>query len=198
MQNKKSKRGEKNFEGMVKVYNDEIFISTKTGVGVDFVLKKMDPLLSKMASRTYLPGYRFEDIKQELSIIAIEGIKNYYVAKGWTAGPHLFVIGNPPDPSTAGIWQMTPLNMRGIHAGRYNTTHWGIEVVGNYDAQPWGTETHDLVLGAAGALLQWQKIPATYNTVKGHRETGSPKTCPGKLVNMDSFRYDLAALLRGR
>jgi hypothetical protein len=128
----------------------------------------------------------------------IEGIKNYYVAKGWTAGPHLFVIGNPPDPSTAGIWQMTPLNMRGIHAGRYNTTHWGIEVVGNYDVQPWGELTHDLVLGAAGALLQWQKIPATYNTVKGHRETGSPKTCPGKLVNMDSFRYDLAALLGGR
>jgi len=82
MQNKKSKRGEKNFEGMVKVYNDEIFISTKTGVGVDFVLKKMDPLLSKMASRTYLPGYRFEDIKQELSIIAIEGIKNYDNSKG--------------------------------------------------------------------------------------------------------------------
>ena len=128
----------------------------------------------------------------------MEGMKNYYVAMGWTAGPHLFIAGDPPNPETAGIWQMTPLNLRGIHAGRYNTTHWGIEVVGNYDVQPWGKETNDLTLGAAAALMQWQTIPATYNTVRGHRETGSPKTCPGRMVNMDSFRAELAAMIRGK
>lgn len=128
----------------------------------------------------------------------IEGMKNYYIAMGWTAGPHLFIIGNPPDPSTAGIWQMTPLNMRGIHAGRYNATCYGIEVVGNYDAQPWALETKTLVLGAAGALCNWRGITPTYNSIRGHRETGSPKTCPGKAINMDTFRQELAALVGGR
>jgi RNA polymerase sigma factor (sigma-70 family) len=77
----KKKRGDKNFKGLVKVYNEEIFIDTKTGEGFNFVLKKIDPLLSKMAAKTYIPGYRFEDIKQELVVIAIEGMKNFNNAK---------------------------------------------------------------------------------------------------------------------
>lgn len=68
---------EKSFEGIVKVYNEEYYVNTRTGLGLDKVLKKIEPLLNKMASKTYINGYGFEDIKQELAAIAIDGIRSY-------------------------------------------------------------------------------------------------------------------------
>jgi RNA polymerase sigma factor (sigma-70 family) len=73
---------EKNFEGIVKVYNQEFYVNTNNGVGLDSVLKKIDPLLSMKARKAYLPGYSFEDIKQELTCIAIDGIRAYDPDKG--------------------------------------------------------------------------------------------------------------------
>jgi len=67
----------KNYEGLVRMYDEEIFISKITKVGYDKVLKRIDPLLCGWASRAYMPGYSFEDIKQEVSLIAIEGIDAY-------------------------------------------------------------------------------------------------------------------------
>lgn len=68
---------EKHFEGIVEVYNEEFYVDTETGMGLDSVLRKIDPLLCKMASKTYLPGFSFDDIKQELACIAIDGIRSY-------------------------------------------------------------------------------------------------------------------------
>ena len=70
-------KGMDNYEGLVKMYDEEIFISKKTKEGYDKVLKRIDPLLCGWASRAYMPGYSFEDIKQEVSLIAIEGINAY-------------------------------------------------------------------------------------------------------------------------
>lgn len=67
----------KDYEGIVKMYDEEFFISKKTKQGYDRVLKRIDPLLCGWASRAYMPGYSFEDIKQEVSLIAIEGIDAY-------------------------------------------------------------------------------------------------------------------------
>lgn len=66
-----------NYEGLVKMYDEEIYISKKTKEGYDKVLKRIDPLLCGWASKAYMPGYSFEDIKQEVSLIAIEGINGY-------------------------------------------------------------------------------------------------------------------------
>jgi len=66
-----------NFKGHVKMYNTTYYIDTETGEGLDKILKKIDPLLCKMASKTYIPGYSFDDIKQELSIMAVKGMKSY-------------------------------------------------------------------------------------------------------------------------
>ena len=66
-----------NFEGSAKMFNEEIYISQITKKGYDKVLAKIDPLLCGWAGRVYMPGYSFEDIKQELSIIAIEGVNAY-------------------------------------------------------------------------------------------------------------------------
>jgi DNA-directed RNA polymerase specialized sigma subunit len=64
----------KNYSGIVRMYNEDIYVDTISGEGYGAVLKKIDPLLCKMASRTHMPGFKFEDIKQELVILAIEGI----------------------------------------------------------------------------------------------------------------------------
>ena len=62
---------------VVRVYDEDVYVDTKTGDGFPRVLERIDPLLCKMASKTYMPGYRFEDVKQELCIIAIEGINSF-------------------------------------------------------------------------------------------------------------------------
>lgn len=67
----------KSFEGLVKMYEEEIFISKNTRAGYDRVLQRIDPLLCGWAAKIYMPSSSFEDIKQELSMITIEGIDSY-------------------------------------------------------------------------------------------------------------------------
>ena len=67
----------KKYEGLVRMYDEDIYISKVTKQGYDKVLRRIDPLLCGWASRAYMPGYSFEDIKQEVSLIAIEGINAY-------------------------------------------------------------------------------------------------------------------------
>lgn len=72
----------KYFEGNVKLYNEEFYVNTNTGEGVDRVLRKIDPLLFKMSNSLFITNYSQEDLKQELAIIAIEGIRSYDSTKG--------------------------------------------------------------------------------------------------------------------
>lgn len=65
------------FTGNVRVYNEEFYINANTGEGLDRVLKKIDPLLFKMSNSLFIPNYAPEDLKQELAIIAIEGVRSY-------------------------------------------------------------------------------------------------------------------------
>ena len=65
------------FQGNVKLYNEEFYVNTTTGEGLDRVLKKIDPLLFKMSNSLFIPNYAPEDVKQELAIIAIEGVRSY-------------------------------------------------------------------------------------------------------------------------
>lgn len=124
---------------------------------------------------------------------SMESLRNFYTAKGWDSGPHLFIAYGSPDPADDGIWQLTALNERGIHAGHpANLRHWGIEVVGDYDKEPWSIPLHDLVEGTTLALLDWRGIAVGSDSLKGHREWGSPKSCPGRAINMDIIRRDFA------
>jgi RNA polymerase sigma factor (sigma-70 family) len=65
------------FKGNVEVYDESYYVNTETGEGVDKVLAKIDPLLCKKASKTFMNGYNFEDIKHELVLIAMDGIKKF-------------------------------------------------------------------------------------------------------------------------
>lgn len=71
-----------NYAADVEVYDETIFVNTETGEGIDKVLEKIDPLLCGQAAKSYLPGYVFDDIKQELTVIAIDGIYAYDPTRG--------------------------------------------------------------------------------------------------------------------
>lgn len=124
----------------------------------------------------------------------LDGMAHYYQYEvddgaGWSAGPHLFIA---PD----GIYQMTPLAHAGIHATICNKQYWGVEVVGNYDDHYWSSQTEYRVLGVAAALLRKAKATSvTLDTLRGHRECNSPKTCPGKAINMNAVRDKVRKLM---
>ena len=138
------------------------------------------------------------EVSQWRGQTTFNGILNYYKAKQpkWTSAPHLFLVVGSPDPRNDGIWQMTPLNITGTHAGAWNRTHWGIEVVGNYDDRGWSEPTKQLLYQTILTLFQWRNIEVNRQSVVGHRETGSKKSCPGKSIDMNQVRSELTLLQR--
>ena len=126
---------------------------------------------------------------------SIEGLRTFYINKGWDAGPHLFIVAGASNPANDGIWQFTPLNMPGIHAGQCNSSHWGLEIAGDYDKAFWPDAVAQLALGAGAALLRWRGLPLSPETVKGHRDCLNNKSCPGWAVDLDHVRTLLAPLL---
>lgn len=126
----------------------------------------------------------------------MNALKKYYEGLTWNAGPHLFICIGSPNPADDGIWQLTPLNAKGIHAGECNNTTWGVEIVGNYDLAPWSKELKKLVYETLAVLLQKINVKSVVKAVlRGHRECNSPKTCPGSKIDMDVVRNEMQQVL---
>lgn len=123
----------------------------------------------------------------------MENTKQFYIKKGWSAGPHLFLAALTPDRRNDGIWAGTPLAVTGIHAGGCNVDHIGIEVVGDYDQEPWPFAVSELAYGTTVALMRWAKLTPAH--VQGHRECLNNKSCPGRAINMDRVRAELGRRL---
>ncbi len=119
----------------------------------------------------------------------MDNLKFFYEKKGWTSGPHLFLAKLTPGPFTDGIWAGTPLAVPGTHAGACNSSHIGIEIVGNYDTEPWPAAVAEMVYGTTLALMKWGHIPPEH--VHGHRECLPNKSCPGSKIDMDHVRTEL-------
>ncbi len=122
--------------------------------------------------------------------VTMNGMRRYYEGLGWDSGPHLFVVAGSLNAEHDGIWQMTPLHMRGIHANRCNPISIGIEVVGYYDRVGWSYRTADLTLHTIAHFLRWRNLTA--DVVVGHRDCpGANKTCPGSAIQLPTVRQDL-------
>ena len=119
-------------------------------------------------------------------LATMQGMMRYYCGLGWTSGPHLFIA---PD----GIWQMTAINEPGTHAAMWNNKSWGVEMVGYFDHHTWSEKQRTTMYHVAETLLRWRGLQPSKNTVLGHRETGSKKTCPGTMIDMNVVRADLRA-----
>lgn len=117
---------------------------------------------------------------------SMAALARYYAGLGWDSGPHLFIVHGAPDHLHNGIWQLTALNERGTHAGECNASSIGVEVVGNFDAHAWPPLLENLVVDTVASFLAWRCLPA--ERVAGHRDCKSPKTCPGRAVNLTTVR----------
>jgi hypothetical protein len=120
---------------------------------------------------------------------SVESCMQTYIAKGWSAGPHLFLVAEAPNPADTGIWQLTPLTHIGVHAGACNADHLGVENVGDFDARPPSPAQYTLLLAVNRAILErWGMPPAQVNV---HNECMSGRTCPGKYLTGAQIRASL-------
>jgi hypothetical protein len=131
-------------------------------------------------------------VNQWRGLASVEGLRDYYTGKGWSAGPHLFFCAGAPNPQHDRIWQLTPLSTSGIHAGVCNEDHWGLEIVGDYDQTPWPMPVANLFYDTAAVLLRWRGLAVTAQSVRRHRECLPNKTCPGAAIDMNLVRAELA------
>jgi hypothetical protein len=133
---------------------------------------------------TYIPNEQ-----QWRGLVSMTSMKQTYIGKGWSAGPHLFLAAEAPNPADRGIFQMTPLPHVGVHAGPCNNNHLGIENVGDFDARPPSPAQYQLAVAVNRAILHaWMMVP---NAVNVHRECMSGRTCPGRHFDANKFRADL-------
>jgi hypothetical protein len=122
----------------------------------------------------------------------MRNLRSWYLSLGWSRGPHLFVDDHL-------IWVFSPLTARGVHAVSFNATHFGIEMLGNFDSEDplsgRGARVLDLSRRATAALCE--RFEISTGRINGHRDDPkSSKTCPGRKVNLDAFRAGVASLMR--
>lgn len=109
-----------------------------------------------------------------------------YEGKGWTAGPHLFLALGSPNPAHNGIWQMTSPEYPGVHGVICNSTHFGVELVGDFQSKVPSPAQQTLFLDTIAVLHRWARLGPVFNM---HRDC-VVRTCPG-----DAF-YDLKGRLQ--
>ncbi len=117
----------------------------------------------------------------------LANIRDFYISKGWSAGPHLFV-------DDRWVWLFTPMDTIGIHANSGNSYRIGgalrysigIEVVGRYATQKWPPIIIRQLRGAIGALSVRLGIRIAY-TPAPH---GQPAKHDGQLALHRNYATD--------
>ena len=103
----------------------------------------------------------------------------YRDTQKWSAGPHLFVDDKQ-------IWVFTPLTVSGIHSPRWHNVSFGVEMLGDYDAEPFnkgrGAKVRDNAIAALATLSAVLGIDS--HSMKIHREDPlTTHACPGTNVH---------------
>ncbi len=108
----------------------------------------------------------------------MRGLEHYYRdVQQWSAGPHLFVADDL-------IWVFTPLNVPGVHSPSWNAISWGVELVGDYAKEEFGSAIRDNAIRALATLHA--ALGLDPSTLRLHKE--DPRTthnCPGKNIVKD-------------
>ena len=118
----------------------------------------------------------------------IKNLESFYRdIQHWHAGPHLFVADDL-------IWAFTSLREPGVHSPSWNSVSWGVEIVGEYDVEPFTGGIQDNAVAALAALHTKARLdPAS---MRFHKEDPATthKDCPGKHI----IKADLIARVRDR
>jgi len=109
----------------------------------------------------------------------ISGLEAFYRdEQKWNAGPHLFVDDKQ-------IWVFTPLNVSGTHSPSWNKEALGIEMLGDYEKEPFdsgrGLSVRKNAVAAMATLCA--VLGFNPNTIRLHREDPlTTHACPGTNV----------------
>ena len=108
----------------------------------------------------------------------LANLESYYKKKGWSGGPHLFIDDRQ-------IWVFNDLTKRGTHSPSWNGTAIGIEMLGDFECEPFnegrGAKVRANTVAAMAVLNRALGFPA--DGFKFHIEDkASDHACPGKLA----------------
>lgn len=124
----------------------------------------------------------------------IDSLHSYYQnTKKWSGGPHLFV-------DAEGIWVFNPLDRKGVHSPSYNSSSWGVEMLGDYSVESFtsglGADVAENSRRAVAALARMQGWPdLREGRLLLHKEDpATDHDCPGKNVDKSTF-VELASAL---
>ncbi len=105
----------------------------------------------------------------------IENMSVTWVNAGFTGGPHFLIT---PKPSIITMW---PAWQQGTHSPSWNSTFWGMEMVGDFDLEPFPDGMRDTAIRALKALYAILGHEANADTFHLHKEDPrtTHKRCPG-------------------
>lgn len=124
----------------------------------------------------------------------LQNLLDYYQGSlGWSGAPHLFI-----DDRTDGIIVFQRLDRKGVHAVSFNRNSWGMEMLGDYDCEPFdsgrGAHVRDNAMQALAAICKRLSVPA--DSIRFHRDDPkTSKSCPGRLVTKQDVVARVSALL---
>lgn len=113
----------------------------------------------------------------------IAHVKSWHLERGFSdVGYHYFIKNDGT------IQKGREEHVVGAHCrdGGMNRKSIGICLNGNCDEEPWNFEQIASLLKLVKDIRTRYAIPT--EKVIGHWEAGANKTCPGKLIDMDTFR----------
>ena len=147
-------------------------------------------VIGSTGHNTYIPN-----ITQWRGLASMRSMQATYEAKGWTAGPCLFIALGAPNAAHDGIFVMTPPTSEGVHGVSCNPTHFGVELVGDFQAHAPSTAQQALFLDAIAALHRYARLGPLLNM---HRDC-IKRTCPGDAFYAlkTQLQVGLAARLSG-
>lgn len=129
----------------------------------------------------------------------IKNLHHYYQevvdsGRGWSGAPHLFV-------DAEGIWVFNPLDKPGVHSPSYNSSSWGVEMLGDYSTESFttglGAEVRENSLRAVAALARLQGWPnlGSDRLILHKEDPATTHNCPGKNVVKRDFVEAASALV---
>ena len=130
---------------------------------------------------------------------SIQGLVSYYRDElHWSAGPHLFVDDRQ-------IWVFTPLTVSGVHSPSWNKLALGVEMLGDYDREPFSTgrglQVRRNAVAALATLCAVLGLdPSNPSMIRLHKEDPltTHKFCPGQNVAKPDVLQEVSALLLSR
>ncbi|MDX2066368.1 MAG: peptidoglycan recognition family protein [Fimbriimonadaceae bacterium] len=124
----------------------------------------------------------------------LTNLLHYYQNQlGWSGAPHFFI-----DDRSDGIIVFQDLTKRGVHAASFNRISWGIEMLGNFDMEPFhtgrGAKVRDLSMQTLAICCK--HLGVTADSIRFHRDDPqTSKSCPGRGVDKADVVRRVSTLL---